>query len=94
MTISIDQNCASFWDTIPKLDALRRKGIDVSHYVEDVDIAFAARGAEVDQPDLRLAMENVYPGGGQDWGAGLFYSDFLGRRRRWDDLDRGCQLEQ
>jgi hypothetical protein len=82
MTISIDQNCASFWDTIPKLDALRRKGIDVSHYVEDVDIAFAARGAEVDQPDLRLAMEKVYPGGGQDWGAGLFYSDFLGRLPR------------
>lgn len=76
---SIDQNSNSLWDTLPKLQALARRGLAVRHFVEDIDVAFTSLGAKVDEPGLRIAMEKFHPSGGSDWGAGLFYSDFLGR---------------
>ncbi|MFW6133500.1 MAG: hypothetical protein ACOC8F_06345 [Planctomycetota bacterium] len=90
VALSIDQNCHPLWDVIPKLDALRAAGYSPVHFIEDVDMAFSAPGAEVDKPDLRLALERFHRSGGADWGAALFYSEFLGRLpveiRDWEDL--------
>ncbi len=82
---SIDQNSNSLWDTLPKLQVMERSARTVVHFVEDLDVAFTSLGAGVDDratsdpPGLRIARERFYPSGGQDWGATLFYSDFLGR---------------
>ena len=75
---SIDQNCHSLWDALPKVQALARRGMSVRHFIEDIDVAFTAVGATPDQP-LRFALERFYGSGGGDWGAALFYSEFLGR---------------
>ncbi|MBI5722704.1 MAG: hypothetical protein HZA50_02010 [Planctomycetes bacterium] len=75
---SIDQNCSSLWDVIPKLSALAAAGHKPCQFVEDVDVAFTAMGAKADQP-MRIARERFYRSGGQDWGAAAFYSGFLGR---------------
>jgi hypothetical protein len=85
---SIDQNCHPLWDVVPKLQALAARGREVVHYVEDLDAAFTAVGAAVGAEDLRLTRERFYRGGGADWGAAVFYSEFLGRLavdvRRWE----------
>jgi len=90
MILSIDQNAHSLWDTLPKLQALRRAGRSVRHYLEDIDVAFTARGAKVDAAGLRIEPECVHADGGQEWGAALFYNDFLGRvpvdLRRWEPM--------
>ena len=81
--ISIDQNSHSLWDTLPKLQALHAAGHRVSHFVEDIDVAFTSLGAHVAADDgatLGLARERFHRSGGADWGAALFYSDFLGRQ--------------
>jgi len=87
---SIDQNCHSLWDVVPKLQALARRRRAVTHFVEDIDVAFTAVGAAVDEPALRIERERYHPGGGGDWGAALFYSEFLGRLpvevRDWEPL--------
>ncbi len=87
---SIDQNCLPLWDVVPKIQALVAAGKPVRHFVEDVDAAFTAVGASVDDPNLRLARERYYTGGEADWGAALFYSEFLGRLpvdiRRWEPI--------
>ncbi|MBM4034023.1 MAG: hypothetical protein FJ291_19905 [Planctomycetes bacterium] len=87
---SIDQNCHSLWDTLPKLHALAAKGHRVAHFVEDIDVAFTAMGASVDDTLLHLARERFHRSGGQDWGAALFYSQFLGKLavelRHWEPL--------
>ena len=86
---SIDQNCHSLWDAVPKLQALARAGQAVRHFIEDIDVAFAAVGAG---PGGRLTLkrERYYHSGGADWGAAMFYSDFLGRLpadiRQWEGL--------
>ncbi|MBT3380401.1 MAG: hypothetical protein HN742_27390 [Lentisphaerae bacterium] len=77
--LSIDQNCHSLWDTLPKLQALGRMGHRGIHCVEDVDVAFTRRGAGVGDYSLELARERVFRGGAMEWGAALFYTDFLGR---------------
>jgi hypothetical protein len=77
--ISIDQNGAAWWDVAPKLAALTSAGYGGTHYVEDVDTAFSRHGAAVDDSALALAPEAYYRGGASDWGATLFYDDFLGR---------------
>jgi len=77
--LSIDQNCHSLWDVIPKLQALAGRGLRVRHFIEDVDVAFTALGVGLENRGLRLAKERFYRSGGQDWGAALFYSQFLGR---------------
>lgn len=79
--ISIDQNCHSLWDAVPKLDALCRQGYSGVHCIEDVDVAFTLRGGAALPPDgpPSLACERFYRGGASDWGAALFYTDFLGR---------------
>ena len=77
--ISIDQNCHTLWDVVPKLQAISRKGIAVTQYVEDIDVAFTSMGSDVHAPTLRLERERYYRSGGADWGAALFYSEFLGR---------------
>lgn len=86
--ISIDQNCHSLWDVVPKLQALAAAGRAVTHFVEDVDAAFTSLGSPVDSPDLRLAPERFHRSGGADWGAALFYTEFLGRQpvelRDWE----------
>ena len=85
MILSIDQNCHSLWDVLPKLQALTSGGRAVRHFVEDIDVAFTAMGAEANQPPsapgnvLRLALERFHRSGGADWGAAMFYSEFLGR---------------
>ncbi|MBS3734315.1 MAG: hypothetical protein KGY99_05250 [Phycisphaerae bacterium] len=88
--VSIDQNCHPLWDVVPKLHALCAKGYRVRHLIEDVDMAFSAPGAQVDTPDLRLSLERYHHSGGTDWGAALFYSEFLGRVpvdiRTWEPL--------
>jgi len=88
MILSIDQNSHSLWDVLPKLQALSAGGRQVHHFVEDVDVAFTALGAEAAGEALRLARERFHPSGGQDWGAALFYSEFLGRLpvepREWE----------
>ncbi|MFW6367176.1 MAG: hypothetical protein ACOC0L_00770 [bacterium] len=79
--ISIDQNCHSLWDAVPKLDALCRQGHSGIHCIEDVDVAFTLRGGAALPPDgpPSLARERFYRGGASDWGAALFYTKFLGR---------------
>jgi hypothetical protein len=88
--ISIDQNCHSLWDVIPKLHALAAKGRAVTQYVEDIDVAFTAMGSPVHAGALRLERERFYRSGGEDWGAALFYTDFLGRLpveiRHWENV--------
>ena len=85
---SIDQNCHSLWDVVPKLQALARRGVAVRHFVEDIDVAFTQMGAGPDGGELRLARERFYRSGGGDWGAALFYADFLGAQpteiREWE----------
>jgi hypothetical protein len=85
---SIDQNCHSLWDVVPKLQALARRGVAVRHFVEDVDVAFTQMGAGPDGGELRLARERFYRSGGGDWGAAMFYADFLGAQpteiREWE----------
>ena len=77
---SIDQNCHSLWDVLPKLQALQRRAEAVTHFVEDIDAAFTALGAEAGSTaPLQLARERYHHSGGADWGAALFYSEFLGR---------------
>ncbi len=77
--ISIDQNSQPLWDPLPKLAAAASHGAAGVHYVEDVDVAFTRRGAAVGDPRLELARECVYRDGQSDWGAALFYTEFLGR---------------
>ena len=88
MIFSIDQNCHSLWDVIPKLQALLAKSRRVTHFVEDVDVAFTALGAPIGSEQMRLARERFYRSGGADWGAAVFYSEFLGRLpteiRQWE----------
>jgi len=84
---SIDQNCHPLWDVVPKLQALARRGYDVTHFIEDVDMAYTAIGAAPgDSP--RLAPERFHRSGGADWGAAVFYYKFLGRQpvdlREWE----------
>ena len=87
---SIDQNCHSLWDVIPKLHAIRASGHHVRHFIEDVDIAFTSLGAIPGRDGLRLARERFHHSGGADWGAAMFYSEFLGRLpvevRRWEQF--------
>jgi len=87
---SIDQNSHSLWDCLPKLQALALKGRRVTHFVEDIDVAFTTMGAGVDGDGLRLAQERFHRSGGADWGAAMFYSNFLGRLpveiRDWEPL--------
>ena len=78
MIFSIDQNSNSLWDTLPKLQALARRGLAVTHLIEDIDVAFTSLGAG--EGNLRVSLERFHPSGGSDWGAGLFYSEFLGRQ--------------
>ncbi len=84
---SIDQNCHSLWDVVPKLQALARRGMAVRHFVEDVDVAFTEMGAAAGGA-LHLARERFYRSGGGDWGAAMFYADFLGAQpveiRAWE----------
>lgn len=84
---SIDQNSHSLWDALPKVQALAAQGRGVTHFVEDIDVAFTSMGAELDSA-LRLERERFYRSGGADWGAALFYSEFLGRQaveiRQWE----------
>ena len=88
--LSIDQNCHSLWDVAPKLQALARSGRAVTHYIEDVDAAFTALGTDVGGLPLRLARERFHHSGGADWGAALFYTEFLGRTpaevRSWEPM--------
>ncbi len=78
--ISIDQNSTPLWDTLPKLQALHAHGWKGFHYIEDIDTAFTRRGAGKDtSDDLLLAPEKLYRDSTSDWGAALFYTDFLGR---------------
>ena len=88
--ISIDQNCHSLWDVIPKLHALGAKGHVVTQYVEDIDVAFTSMGSAVHAGALHLERERFYRSGGEDWGAALFYSEFLGRLpveiRHWEGV--------
>lgn len=87
---SIDQNCHPLWDVVPKLAALAHESVGAVHFIEDVDMAFSAPGAKVDEPELRLARERYHRSGGADWGAAVFYSEFLGRVpvniRNWEPL--------
>jgi len=87
---SIDQNCHSLWDVIPKLQALVVRGHRVRHFVEDVDVAFTAVGASTDDNSLHFARERFYGSGGGDWGAAMFYSEFLSRLpvelRHWERM--------
>ena len=87
---SIDQNSHSLWDALPKCQALAAAGHRVRHFVEDIDAAFTALGSEVGSPSgsLRLVRERYHRSGGADWGAAMFYSQFLGRQatdiRHWE----------
>ena len=87
---SIDQNCTPLWDVVPKLQALAAHGHQVTHFVEDVDVAFTALGSSVDDEVLHLARERFHRSGGQDWGAAMFYAELLGRLpveiRDWEPL--------
>jgi len=85
--ISIDQNSHTFWDVLPKLQALARGGYSACHCIEDIDVAFTAIGSRVadgaDQvvgQEMRMARERFYRSGGADWGAAMFYFSFLGRQ--------------
>jgi len=77
---SIDQNSHSLWDALPKLHALLRKGAAVTHFIEDVDAAFTALGSGLDGAPLALVRERFHRSGGADWGAAMFYTEFLGRQ--------------
>ena len=84
---SIDQNCHPLWDVVPKLAALAARGLAAVHFIEDVDMAYTAIGAKHgDEP--RLAPERFYRSGAADWGAAVFYYEFLGRQpvdiRQWE----------
>ncbi len=85
---SIDQNCHSLWDVVPKLQALAHRGLSVRHFIEDIDVAFTSLGSDSAAAPLRLVRERFHPSGGADWGAALFYSEFLGRLpveiRQWE----------
>ncbi len=85
---SVDQNCHSLWDVIPKLHALARRGQCVRHFIEDTDVAFTSLGAGGDSASLRLARERFHRSGGADWGAAIFYFEFLGKQpveiRQWE----------
>lgn len=86
---SIDQNCHPLWDVVPKIQALAAQGWTVTHFIEDVDMAYTAIGAAAgDRP--RLAPERFHRSGGADWGAAVFYHEFLGRQpveiRDWEPL--------
>ncbi len=87
---SIDQNCHSLWDTLPKLQALVEAGHRVRHFIEDIDVAFTSVGSSIEGDQLRLERERFHRSGGADWGAALFYSEFLGRLpveiRDWEPL--------
>ncbi len=87
---SIDQNSHSLWDALPKLHALLRKGAAVTHFIEDVDAAFTALGSGLNANSLALVREQFHRSGGADWGAALFYTEFLGRQaveiRNWEPL--------
>ena len=84
---SIDQNCHPLWDVVPKLHALAASGRTVTHFIEDVDMAYTAIGAD-DGDEARLAPERFHRGGAADWGAAVFYYEFLGRQpvdiRHWE----------
>ena len=86
--ISIDQNCHPLWDVVPKLQALAAKGHSVTQYIEDFDTAFTSMGSSVHAGALHIERERYHRSGGADWGAALFYSEFLGRQpvdiRRWE----------
>ncbi len=88
--ISIDQNCHPLWDVVPKLQALAGRSIPVHHFIEDIDTAFTALGSDVDDTRLRIARERFHRSGGADWGAALFYWQFLGRVpvdiRQWEPM--------
>ena len=45
---SIDQNCHSLWDVLPKLQALAGRGLQPTQFVEDIDVAFTALGSAPD----------------------------------------------
>lgn len=77
--ISIDQNSHALWDTVPKLHCLEAAAIPGTHCIEDVDTAFTKRGGQVGDRQLDIVRERCYRDGSSDWGASLFYSDFLGR---------------
>ncbi len=87
---SIDQNSHSLWDALPKLHALARKGVAVTHFIEDVDAAFTALGSGLDASSLALVRERFHRSGGADWGAAMFYTEFLGRQpaeiRNWEPI--------
>ena len=82
--ISIDQNSHTFWDVLPKLQALASGGYSACHSIEDIDVAFTSIGAQVDdetaEAEMRMARERFYRGGAADWGAAIFYFSFLGRQ--------------
>lgn len=86
--ISIDQNCHPLWDAVPKLHALTARGYAVTQYVEDIDVAFTAMGAAPHAGALHIERERFYRSGGEDWGAAMFYTEFLGRQavdvRQWE----------
>ncbi len=90
MIFSLDQNCHSLWDVAPKCEALTAAGYRVRQFVEDIDVAFTALGSAAEGGPLRLARERYHHSGGADWGAALFYSEFLGRLpvdvRGWEPL--------
>ncbi len=77
MFISIDQNSNSLWDVLPKIEAMASKSLKLTHLVEDIDVAFTSVGKKGQAPEL--TVEQYYPSGNLDWGATLFYMDFLGR---------------
>lgn len=99
---SIDQNCHSLWDVVPKLQALAARGRPARQFVEDVDVAFTEVGADstalstggehgrTGAARLHLERERFYRGGEADWGAAVFYHCFLGRQaadvREWEPL--------
>jgi hypothetical protein len=67
------------WDAVPKLEALSCQGYKGIHCVEDVDVAYSRQGSKAgDEIDLR--QERYYRGGVSDWGATLFYTEFLGKQ--------------
>lgn len=77
--VSIDQNSSVLWDAVPKLEALSCQGYKGIHCVEDVDVAYSRQGSKAgDEIDLR--QERYYRGGVSDWGATLFYTEFLGKQ--------------
>jgi hypothetical protein len=85
---SIDQNCHPLWDVVPKLHALTAKGFPVHHFIEDIDVTFTAVGGQLGDTQLRFAPERFHGSGGSDWGAAVFYSEFLSTQptdlRRWE----------